>query len=123
MSAVEDIQQLVEQVKASGRSKPRVGRFPVNEPMIGHWLDDGFDVVFTAKAHRGNESALRRFGVRAFYALLRRNVATGATTVGAALRSKSLRYVINPQVPSCTGPACQPQADSESIATILKTRS
>jgi uncharacterized OB-fold protein/acyl dehydratase len=39
MSAVEDIQQLVEQVKASGRSKPRVGRFPVNEPMIGHWLD------------------------------------------------------------------------------------
>ena len=34
-----DIQQLVEQVKASGRSKPRVGRFPVNEPMIGHWLD------------------------------------------------------------------------------------
>ena len=35
----EDIQQLVEQVKASGRSKPRVGRFRVNEPMIGHWLD------------------------------------------------------------------------------------
>jgi glycosyltransferase involved in cell wall biosynthesis len=40
------------------------------ETLVGHWLDDGYDVVFTAKAHRGNESALRRVGVRAFYALL-----------------------------------------------------
>src|SRR5579862_5421387 len=40
------------------------------ETLVGHWLDEGYDVVFTAKAHRSNESALRRFGVRAFYALL-----------------------------------------------------
>ena len=40
------------------------------ETLVGHWLDDGYDVVFTAKAHRGNEPALRRVGVRAFYALL-----------------------------------------------------
>jgi polyisoprenyl-phosphate glycosyltransferase len=40
------------------------------ERLVGHWLDGGYDVVFTAKAHRGNESALRRLGVKAFYALL-----------------------------------------------------
>src|SRR5579863_3499175 len=40
------------------------------EKLVGHWIDDGYDVVYTAKAHRSNESALRRFGVRAFYALL-----------------------------------------------------
>ncbi len=38
--------------------------------LVGHWLDGGNDVVFTAKAHRANESALRRFGVRTFYWLL-----------------------------------------------------
>ena len=38
--------------------------------LVGHWLDGGNDVVFTAKAHRANESALRRFGVRMFYWLL-----------------------------------------------------
>ena len=32
--------------------------------LVGHWLDDGYDVVFTAKAHRANEPWLRRFGVR-----------------------------------------------------------
>src|SRR6202008_4657524 len=36
----------------------------------GHWLDGGYDVIYTAKAHRGNESALRRFGGRSFYALI-----------------------------------------------------
>jgi uncharacterized OB-fold protein/acyl dehydratase len=39
MSAVEDIQQAAERVKAEGRSKPRVGRHPVNQPMVDHWLD------------------------------------------------------------------------------------
>jgi polyisoprenyl-phosphate glycosyltransferase len=40
------------------------------ETLVGHWLDDGYDVVFTAKAHRTNESATRRFAVKAFYLLL-----------------------------------------------------
>ena len=39
MSAVEDIQAAAERVKAEGKSKPRVGRHPVNQPMIDHWLD------------------------------------------------------------------------------------
>jgi uncharacterized protein len=39
MSAVEDIQQAAERVKAEGKSKPRVGRHPVNQPMVDHWLD------------------------------------------------------------------------------------
>ena len=26
------------------------------ETLVGHWLDDGYDVVYTAKAHRENES-------------------------------------------------------------------
>jgi uncharacterized OB-fold protein/acyl dehydratase len=34
-----DIQQAVEQVKAAGRSKPRLGPDPVNQPMIHHWID------------------------------------------------------------------------------------
>ena len=25
------------------------------ETLVGHWLDDGYDVVYTAKAHRENE--------------------------------------------------------------------
>lgn len=39
MSAIEDIQKAAERVKAEGKSKPRVGRHPVNQPMIDHWLD------------------------------------------------------------------------------------
>jgi len=38
--------------------------------LVGHWLDDGYDVVFTAKAHRTNESWSRRFAVRQFYKLI-----------------------------------------------------
>ncbi len=40
------------------------------EKLVGHWIDDGYDVVYTAKAHRDNESALRRFAVHGFYALI-----------------------------------------------------
>ena len=36
---VEDIQKAAERVKAEGRSKPRAGRHPVNQPMVDHWLD------------------------------------------------------------------------------------
>jgi hypothetical protein len=39
MSRASDIQQAVEQVKVTGRSKPRVGRDPVNQAMIHHWVD------------------------------------------------------------------------------------
>jgi uncharacterized OB-fold protein/acyl dehydratase len=39
MSAVDDIQAAAERVKAEGKSKPRVGRHPVNQPMVEHWLD------------------------------------------------------------------------------------
>jgi polyisoprenyl-phosphate glycosyltransferase len=40
------------------------------ETLVGHWLDDGYDVVYTAKANRANESLVRRSAVRVFYALL-----------------------------------------------------
>ena len=40
------------------------------ETLVAHWQDDGYDVVYTAKAHRENESAMRRAGGRLFYALL-----------------------------------------------------
>ena len=32
-------QAAAERVKAEGKSKPRAGRHPVNQPMIDHWLD------------------------------------------------------------------------------------
>ena len=40
------------------------------DTLVARWLDDGYDVVYTAKANRENESWLRRTGVRWFYALL-----------------------------------------------------
>ena len=33
------LETAVEKVKAAGRSKPRDGRFVVNQPMVEHWLD------------------------------------------------------------------------------------
>lgn len=36
---IEDIKAAADRVKAEGRSKPRVGRHPVNQPMVEHWLD------------------------------------------------------------------------------------
>ena len=38
MSA-ENLQAEIDKVKAAGRSKPRAGRHPVNEPIMHHWLD------------------------------------------------------------------------------------
>src|SRR5258708_4830210 len=40
------------------------------EKLVGHWIDGGFDVVYTAKAHRDNETLLRRLAVHGFYALI-----------------------------------------------------
>jgi glycosyltransferase involved in cell wall biosynthesis len=40
------------------------------ERLVAHWIDDGYDVVYTAKAHRDNESLPRRVAVRGFYALI-----------------------------------------------------
>jgi glycosyltransferase involved in cell wall biosynthesis len=40
------------------------------EQMVGHWLDDGYDVIYTAKAHRDEESLFRRAGVKLFYSLI-----------------------------------------------------
>ncbi len=40
------------------------------ETLVARWLDDGYDVVYTAKAHRENEPRLRRIGVHWFYALI-----------------------------------------------------
>jgi uncharacterized OB-fold protein/acyl dehydratase len=37
--SIEQIQQAAEQIKAEGKSKPRKGRHPVNQPMVDHWLD------------------------------------------------------------------------------------
>jgi glycosyltransferase involved in cell wall biosynthesis len=40
------------------------------EQLVGHWIDGGYDVVYTAKAHRDNETAVRRLSVRGFYTLI-----------------------------------------------------
>jgi glycosyltransferase involved in cell wall biosynthesis len=40
------------------------------EKLVAHWIDGGYDVVYTAKANRDNESALRRLAVHGFYALI-----------------------------------------------------
>src|ERR1700742_1507823 len=40
------------------------------EQLVSHWIEGGYDVVYTAKAHRDNESILRRLSVHGFYALI-----------------------------------------------------
>src|SRR5450830_987481 len=40
------------------------------ETLVARWLDDGYDVVYTAKTHRENEPWLRRLAVKWFYALI-----------------------------------------------------
>jgi len=40
------------------------------EQLVGHWIEGGYDVVYTAKAHRDNEPILRRSAVHGFYALI-----------------------------------------------------
>jgi polyisoprenyl-phosphate glycosyltransferase len=40
------------------------------QELVSHWIDGGYDVVYTAKAHRANESVLRRLAVQVFYALI-----------------------------------------------------
>ncbi|MGY3105899.1 putative glycoside hydrolase/deacetylase ChbG (UPF0249 family)/glycosyltransferase involved in cell wall biosynthesis [Bradyrhizobium sp. LM6.9] len=40
------------------------------EQLVRHWIEDGYDVVYTAKAHRDNEPFLRRLAGRGFYALI-----------------------------------------------------
>jgi glycosyltransferase involved in cell wall biosynthesis len=40
------------------------------EKLVAHWIEDGYDVVYTAKAHRDNESFLRRVAVHGFYGLI-----------------------------------------------------
>jgi polyisoprenyl-phosphate glycosyltransferase len=40
------------------------------EKLVSHWVDDGYDVVYTAKAHRDNEPFMRRLAVHGFYALI-----------------------------------------------------
>ena len=40
------------------------------ETLVGHWLDGGYDVVYTAKANRANETLSRRIAVKTFYLLV-----------------------------------------------------
>lgn len=40
------------------------------EQLVAHWINDGYDVVYTAKAHRDNEPLTRRIAVHGFYALI-----------------------------------------------------
>ncbi len=40
------------------------------EQLVGHWIEGGYDVVYTAKANRDNESLARRLAVAGFYALI-----------------------------------------------------
>jgi len=40
------------------------------EQLVRHWIAEGYDVVYTAKANRDNESLPRRIAVHGFYALI-----------------------------------------------------
>ena len=40
------------------------------ERLVSHWLDDGYDVIYTAKANRKAEPISRRMMAKVFYALI-----------------------------------------------------
>src|SRR5215211_3502287 len=40
------------------------------ETLVRHWLEDGYDVIYTAKAHRASEPFTRRVAVHAFYKII-----------------------------------------------------
>jgi glycosyltransferase involved in cell wall biosynthesis len=40
------------------------------DTLVSRWVNDGYDVVYTAKANRENEPWLRRVGVHTFYSLI-----------------------------------------------------
>ena len=40
------------------------------DTLVSRWLNDGYDVVYTAKANRENEPWTRRIGVQCFYSLI-----------------------------------------------------
>src|SRR5215475_2840731 len=40
------------------------------QQLVDHWIEDDYDVVYTAKANRDNEPLLRRLSVHGFYALI-----------------------------------------------------
>jgi glycosyltransferase involved in cell wall biosynthesis len=40
------------------------------DTLVGYWIDQGYDVVYTAKGDRASEPWARRLGVKAFYALI-----------------------------------------------------
>jgi glycosyltransferase involved in cell wall biosynthesis len=48
------------------------GQHPTSlvDTLVSHWLERGYDVVYTAKAERENESWLIRLGVKIFYATI-----------------------------------------------------
>jgi polyisoprenyl-phosphate glycosyltransferase len=48
------------------------GQHPASliDTLVGHWLDGGYDVVYTAKADRARESWVSRLGAKLFYATL-----------------------------------------------------
>jgi glycosyltransferase involved in cell wall biosynthesis len=48
------------------------GQHPPNliETLVARWIEEDYDVVYTAKAHRGSEPWLRRVSVRWFYRLI-----------------------------------------------------
>jgi len=39
VTPIEEIKKAAERIRAEGKSKPRSGRHPVNQPMVDHWLD------------------------------------------------------------------------------------
>ena len=40
------------------------------EKLVGYWLDENYDVIYTAKVRRDNETWQYRFGVSWFYSLV-----------------------------------------------------
>src|SRR5436305_11150934 len=61
------------------------------ETLVSHWIRDGYDVVYTAKAHRKHEPVLRRLSATGFYMLMNWGARTKITEEAGDFRLLSPR--------------------------------
>src|SRR6195952_4295131 len=88
------------------------------EKLVGHWIDGGYDVVYTAKAHRDNEPLLRRLAVQGFYALINWGARKTPATSACCRRAPRPRYA---SCPSATASSRGLRAGSASARSASTT--
>ena len=91
------------------------------DTLVARWLDDGYDVVYTAKANRENEPWLRRASVHWFYALINlgaRQKIPGTPAISACCRRARRRRCGRCRNAAASSRDCRAGSDSSRHASI-----